>query len=94
MGLWTIYSASAYKKAYDKFKQENESYLDFLAREVGGAKYIIAKKLKLHWWYKAKLSAKFTRLIGFIEVVISVLLIIAIIFIFNTEYKVLLFLDL
>lgn len=93
-GIWTIYSAKAYKNAYDKLKQENETYLDFLAREVGSPKYIIARKLKLHWWYKTKMEAKFTRLIGFIEVVLSALMIIAIIFILNTEYKVLLFLDL
>lgn len=93
-GIWTMYSATAYKKAYNKLKQGDETYLDFLAREVGSPKYVIARKLKLHWWYKTKMEAKFTRLIGFIEVVLSILMIIAIIFVFNTEYKVLLFLDL
>lgn len=93
-GLWTIYSASAYKKAYEKFKQDGETYLDFLVREVSSPKYVIAQKLHLHWWYKTKMEAKFTRLIGFIEVILSILVVIAIIFIYNTEYKVLLFLDL
>lgn len=93
-GLWTIYSASAYKKAYEKFKQDGETYLDFLVREVSSPKYVIAQKLKLHWWYKTKIEPKFTRLIGLIEVVLSLLVVIAIIYIYNTEYRVLLFLDL
>lgn len=93
-GLWTMYSAGAYKKAYEKFKKDDESYLDFLVREVSSPKYVIAQKLHLHWWYKTKMEAKFTRLIGFIEVILSILVVVAIIFIYNTEYKVLLFLDL
>ena len=44
-GLWTMYSAGAYKKAYEKFKQGDESYLDFLVREVSSPKYVIAQKL-------------------------------------------------
>ena len=92
--LWGIYyliDINIKLKAYNAFKETNESFLDYCCREYNDWAWKIRKKLNWKLFYNTRLFIIFRRLQGILLVLIGLGLLVLYFCLFFTEYRVFLY---
>lgn len=90
-GSWQFLFLYMSKISYSKLKFDNERFLDFCIRNYNSAVWIIRKKLHIDWFYNSKAFRIFTILKGVLLVGMSILVIVLVFCLKNTDYYRLLF---
>ena len=86
-GIFNFIKLIIYKKGYDMFKDDYESFLDFIIANYDLSKIKFIKRIQLFFYKTFKKFCIFTSLFGMINIFFSIFLLIVIYLVEHSDYK-------
>ena len=88
LGVWQFIWLFLTVKAYEFFKEENETFFDFCCRQYDSWLWRIRRKMNISWFYNSQAFRIFTILKGLLLVLLACVMLFILISIGFTDYNV------